>query len=326
MRPASNTLLALLALLALAAAWAPAAYPQAQYPEKPIRLIVPQAAGSNTDIVARALGAELQGALGQSVIVDNRPGGALILGLELTAKSAPDGYTLGMSPIGALAISPNLVGKLPFDIDRDLQPVALITQGPMMMVASPSLPASTVKEVVEYARKNPNKVSIASSTNGSPGHLAALLFIQTSGTDIEHVPYKGGAPAITDLIAGRVQLMIEGMNSIGPQVKAGKLRALAVTTASRNPAFPDVPTLLEQGFFEITTWQGMVAPAGVPKPILERISSAVNRAVSSATFQKRMQEIGNEGGGGSIEQFTAFSRAERAKWGEVIRKAGIKLE
>ena len=216
--------------------------------------------------------------------------------------------------------------KLPFDIDRDLQPVALITQGPNMLVASPSLPVSNVRDIIEYTKKNPGKVSIASSTNGSPGHLAAMLFIQSTGTDIEHVPYKGGAPAITDLIAGRVQLMFEGMNSIGPQVKAGKLKAIAVTSAQRNGAFPDVPTLVEQGSFEITTWQGMVAPAGVPRPILERVNAAVNRAVASPTFQKRMAEIGNEGGGGSIEQFTAFSRAERQKWGDVIRKAGIKLE
>ncbi len=308
----------------LLAAWASAA--AAEYPEKPIKLIVPQAAGSNTDIVARALGAELTSQLGQAIVVDNRPGGALLLGLEITAKSPADGYTLGMSPIGALAISPNLVAKIPFDIEKDLQPVVLITQGPNMLVASPSLPVGSVKDIVEYTKKNPGRVSIASSTNGSPGHLAAMLFIQSTGTDIEHVPYKGGAPAITDLIAGRVQLMFEGMNSIGPQVKAGKLKAIAVTTARRNPAFPDVPTLVEQGSFEITTWQGMVAPAGVPRPILERVNTAVNRAVTTPAFQKRMTEIGNEGGGGTIEQFTAFSKAERAKWGEVIRKAGIKLE
>jgi tripartite-type tricarboxylate transporter receptor subunit TctC len=318
-----NARIARLSVLLLAA-WAAAA--SAEYPEKPIRLVVPQAAGSNTDIVARALGAELNTQLGQPVIVDNRPGGALMLGLEVTAKSAPDGYTLCMSPIGALAISPNLIAKLPFDIEKDLQPVALITQGPNMLVASPSLPVSNVKDIIEYTKKNPGKVSIASSTNGSPGHLAAMLFIQSTGTDIEHVPYKGGAPAITDLVAGRVQLMFEGMNSIGPQVKAGKLKAIAVTTARRNPAFPDVPTLKEQGSFEITTWQGMVAPAGVPRPILERVNAAVNRAVTTPSFQKRMSEIGNEGGGGSIEEFTAFSKAERAKWGEVIRKAGIKME
>jgi tripartite-type tricarboxylate transporter receptor subunit TctC len=298
----------------------------AQYPDRPIKLVVPQAAGSNTDIVARTLAAELSAQLGQSVVVDNRPGGALMLGLEITAKSPPDGYTLCMSPIGALAISPNLVAKVPFDIERDLQPVALITQGPMMLVVSPSVPVTGVKDLIEYAKKNPGRISIASSTNGSPGHLAGELFKQMSGTDIEHIPYKGGAQAITDLVAGRVQVMIEGMNSIGPQVKAGKLKALAVTTATRNAAFPDVPTLLEAGLFEITTWQGMVAPAGVPRPILERISAAVNRAIATPAFQARMAEIGNEGGGGSVEQFTAFSRAERAKWGEVIRRAGIKME
>jgi tripartite-type tricarboxylate transporter receptor subunit TctC len=312
--------------LLLIAALAPFAA-QAQYPEKPIRLIVPQAAGSNTDIVARALGAEVGQQLGQTIIVDNRPGGALLLGLEITAKSAADGYTFGMSPIGALAISPNLVSRVPFDIDKDLQPLALITQGPMMMVASGSLPVGNIRDVIEYGKKNPGKLSIASSTNGSPGHLAGELFRMLSGVSMEHIPYKGGAPAITDLIAGRVQLMIEGMNSIGPHVKSGKLKALAVTTAKRNAAFPDVPTLLEANLFEITTWQGTVAPAGVPRPVLERLHGAVTRSTAAPAFRKRMEELGNESGAsGSIEQFAAFTRSERQKWGDVIRKAGIKME
>ncbi len=313
----------LLALLGLAALQA-----FAQYPDKPIRLVVPQAAGSNTDIVARVLAAELTPQIGQAVIVDNRPGGALMLGLEITAKSPPDGYTLCMSPIGALAISPNLVAKVPFDIERDLQPVALITQGAMMLVAWPALPVNSVKELIEYAKANPGKLSNASSTSGSPGHLAGELFKHMTGTQFEHIPYKGGAQAITDLVAGRVQLMFEAMNSIGPHVKAGKVKALAVTSAKRTPAFPDVPTVAESGLpeFEINGWQGMVAPAGIPRPTLDRVSAAVNRAISTPTFRARMAEIGNEPGGGTPEQFTAFSRSERAKWGEVIRRAGIKME
>jgi tripartite-type tricarboxylate transporter receptor subunit TctC len=300
----------------------------AEYPERPIRLVVPQAAGSNTDIVARTLSAELAPQFGQPVIVDNRPGGALMVGLEFTAKSPPDGYTLGMSPIGALAISPNLVEKLPINIERDLQPVALITQGPMMLVCWPSLPVSSLSELIDYAKKNPGKLSFASSTSGSPGHLAGELLKQMTGTRIEHIPYKGGAQAITDLVAGRVQLMFEGMNSIGPHARSGKLRALAVTSTRRTAAFPEIPTMVEAGLpgFEINGWQGMIAPAGLPRPVLDKVSTAVNRALSTPAFRTRMAEIGNEPGGGTPEEFADFAKSERAKWGDVIRRAGIRME
>ena len=213
------------AALALTASLAQAA----EYPEKPIRLIVPQAAGSNTDIVARALAAELSPVLGQPLVIDNRPGAGLIIGLEITSKSAPDGYTLCMSPIGALAISPNMFEKLPYVVERDFQPIAQLTNGPLMLAVSTSLPVNSAREIVEYAKKNPGKLSFASSTAGSPGHLAGELLKQITGGLIEHIPYKGGAPAIADLLAGRVQIMFEGMNSMAPHVKSGKLRGIAVT-------------------------------------------------------------------------------------------------
>jgi len=300
----------------------------AQYPDKPIRLIVPQAAGSNTDIVARALAADLAPVIGQALVIDNRPGAGLIIGLEITSKSAPDGYTLCMSPIGALAISPHMFDKMPYVIERDFQPVSQLTNGPLMLVVSTSLPANSAREIVEYAKKNPGKLSFASSTAGSPGHLAGELLRQVTGGLIEHIPYKGGAPAIADLLAGRVQIMFEGTSSMGPHVKSGKLRGIAVTSEKRVGAFPDLPTMAESGLqgFDISVWQGMVAPAGLPRPLLDRINAAVNRAVAAPNFKTRMTELGSEASGGTPEQFAALIRRDSARWGEVIRKAGIKLQ
>jgi len=207
----------------------------AQYPDKPIRLIVPQAAGSATDTVARILGAELGKELGQQIVIDNRPGGALTLGLDLTAKSDADGYTICMGPIGALAINRHMVAKLPYDIERDLQPIALVTRGHLLLAVSPTLPFKSVQEIIDYAKQNPGKLLNASSSNGSPGHVGGELFKYMSGTDIVHVPYRGGAAAINDLIAGRVHLMFESLNSIAPHAKSGTVRPIAVSGARRSP-------------------------------------------------------------------------------------------
>ena len=299
-----------------------------EYPDKPIRLIVPQAAGSNTDIVARALAVELAAQIGQQLVIDTRPGAGLIIGLELTARSAPDGYTLCMSPIGALVISPHMFAKLPYDIERDFQPIIQITNNPLMLAISNTLPVNTAKDIIEYAKQNPGKLSFASSTAGSPGHLAGELLRQLTGGQIEHIPYKGGAQAIADLIAGRVQIMFEGMNSMAPHVKGGKLRGIAVTSLKRVNAFPDIPTMAESGVpgFDISAWQGMVAPAGLPRPLLDKINAAVNRAVTQPAFKTRMLELGSEATGGTPEEFAAVIRRDSTKWGEVIRKAGIKAD
>jgi tripartite-type tricarboxylate transporter receptor subunit TctC len=300
----------------------------AQYPDKPIRLVVPQAAGSNTDIVARALAVELTSVLGQPLIIDNRPGAGLIIGLEFTSKAAPDGYTLCMSPIGALAISPHMFAKLPYVIERDFQPVSQLTNGPLMLAVSTSLPVNSARDIVEYAKKNPGKLSFASSTAGSPGHLAGELLRIVTGGLIEHIPYKGGAPAIADLLAGRVQIMFEGMNSMAPHVRGGKLRGIAITSEKRVSAFPDMPTMAESGLqgFDISVWQGMVAPAGMQRPLLDRINGAVNRAVSATSFKTRMLELGNEAAAGTPEEFAALIKKDSTRWGEVIRKAGIKAD
>ena len=300
----------------------------AQYPDKPIKLIVPQAAGSATDTVARILGAELAKEVGQQIIIDNRPGGALTLGVDLTAKADPDGYTICMGPIGALAINRHMVAKLPYDIERDLQPIALVTRGHLLLAVSPTLPFQSVQEIIDYAKQNPGKLLNASSSNGSPGHVGGELFKYMSGTDIVHVPYRGGAAAINDLIAGRVHLMFESLNSIAPHAKSGTVRPLAVSGARRSPGFPDLPTVAEAGVpgYAAPTWSGVIAPAGVPRPIIEKLNAAINRAIASQIFRDRFASIGDEPAGGSPEDFAEVIRSDSAKWGDVIRRAGARLD
>ena len=300
----------------------------AQYPDRPIHLIVPQAAGSATDTLARILAAALAGEIGQQIIVDDRPGGALTVGLDLTAKSPPDGYTLGMGPIGALAITRHLVAHLPYDIERDFQPIVVVTRGHLLLAVSPAVPFKTVAELIDYAKKNPGKLLNASSSNGSPGHVGGELFKFMTGTDIVHVPYKGGAPAINDLIAGRVQLMFESLNSISSFGRSGAVRAVAVSGDQRSPAFPELPTIAEAGVpgYSAPTWSGVIAPAGVPRPIVDRLNAAINRAIQSPAFKDRFAEIGDEPAGGSPEDFAALIASDSRKWGEVIRRAGIRLE
>ena len=289
---------------------------------------MPQAPGSATDNIARLVAPQLAKNLGQPVVVDNRPGGALTIGIDAVAKSAADGYTIGMGPVGALAITRHMVEKLPYDIERDLQPVALITTGYMLLAASPKAPFSNVRELIAYAKQNPGKLSNASSSNGSPGHVSGELFKYMTGTDIVHVPYKGGAPAIADLIAGNVQLMFESTNSIAPHVKAGRVRALAVTGAQRAHSLPDVPTLMEAGVpgYEVTAWTGVIAPAGLPRAVLERLNGAVNTAITEPATKERLAQLGSEGGGGSPEDYAALIRRDSAKWAEVIRRSGAKID
>jgi tripartite-type tricarboxylate transporter receptor subunit TctC len=300
----------------------------AQYPERPIRFVVPQAAGSATDNISRIVAPELARELGQPVVVDNRPGGALTIGIDAVAKAAPDGYTLGMGPVGALAITRHMVAKLPYDIERDLQPVAIVTTGYMLLAISPKFPVESVRELIDYAKKNPGKLSNASSSNGSPGHVSGELFKSMTGTDIVHIPYKGGAPAIADLIAGNVQLMFESTNSIAPHVKNGRVRALAVTGAKRSTSLPEVPTLAEAGVpgYEVNTWSGVIAPAGLPRPVLVRLNAAVNAAIATPQAKARLAELGNEGGGGTPEEFAALIRRDSAKWAEVVRRSGAKID
>jgi len=299
-----------------------------RYPDRPIRLVVPQAAGSATDNVSRTLAPELSKQLGQNVVVDNRPGGALTIGIDMVAKSAPDGYTIGQGPVGALAITRHMVAKLPYDIERDLQPVALVTTGYMLLAVSPKTPFHSVRELIDYAKKNPGKLSNASSSNGSPGHVSGELFKYMTGTDIVHVPYKGGAPAIADLIAGNVELMFESTNSIAPHVRAGRVRALAVTGLKRSISLPEVPTLVEAGVpgYEVNAWSGVIAPAGLPRPILDKLNKAINAAIVAPETQQRFEQLGSEGGGGTPEEFAELIRRDSAKWADVVKRSGAKID
>ncbi len=300
----------------------------AEYPDKPIRLIVPQAPGSATDTIARILAAELGKEISQQIIVDNRPGGALTIGLDLTAKSDPDGYTICMGPIGALAITRHMVAKLPYDIERDFQPVALVTRGHLLLAVTPSLPVKSVKELIDYAKKNPGKLSNASSSNGSPGHVGGELFKYMTGTQIVHVPYRGGAMAINDLISGRVQLMFESLNSIAPFARSDKIRALAVSGARRSPGFPELPTIAEAGVpgYDAGTWSGVIAPAHVPRPIIDKLNALINKAIASKSFQDRFAMIGDEPAGGSPEMFAELIKKDSAKWADVVKRSGAKLD
>jgi len=298
------------------------------YPERPVRLVVPQAAGSATDTVARILAAELPNQIGQPIVVENKPGGALTIGLDITAKSAPDGYTIGMGPVGALAITRHMVAKLPYDIERDFQPIALVTRGHLLLAVSPSLPVGSVKELVDYARKNPGRLMNASSSNGSPGHVGGELFKYMTGTDMVHVPYKGGAMAINDLIAGHVQVMFESLNSISPFARSGKVKALAVSGPRRSPGFPDLPTIAEAGIpgYDASTWSGVIGPAGLPRPVVDKLNGAINKSIASPLFKARFGEIGDEPAGGTPEEFAETIRRDSAKWAEVVKRSGAKID
>lgn len=318
------------ALLVLPLAWSGIAVDASAqpYPSRPLRLIVPQAPGSASDTIARIVAAELAVQLGQQVVVDNRPGGALTIGMELTARAMPDGYTLGYAPVGALAISPNMVRKLSYDVLKDFQAIVQTASNQMLLAAAPAAPFRTVRELIDYAKQNPGRLFNASSGNGTPGHVGFELFKFMTDTKITHVPYKGGAAGIADVISGQVPLMMEGLNSIAPHAKAGRVRGLAVTGAQRSAALPDLPTIAEAGVpgYEASTWNGIVAPAGVPKPVITRLNTELNKALASPELRQKFAAIGADPGGGTPGQFSELIRKEYVKWGEVIRRSGAKIE
>jgi tripartite-type tricarboxylate transporter receptor subunit TctC len=317
-------------MLPLACAVCAAAFEAAaqNYPARPVRLVVPQAPGSASDTIARIVAAELTPQIKQQIVVDNRPGGALTIGMDIVAKSAPDGYTLAYAPVGALAIGPNMVSKVPYNVLKDFQPIAQIASNQMLLAASPKHPFKTVREVIEYAKQNPGKLSNASSGNGTPGHVGFELFKLLAGVQIVHVPYKGGAAGIADLISGQVHLMMESLNSATPHAKAGRIRALGVSGSQRSPALPDVPTIAEAGLpgYEATTWNGIVAPAGVPKHVVATLNAAINKTLATASLREKFAAIGAEPVIGTPEQFAALVKSEYAKWGDVIRRAGAKID
>ncbi len=315
---------ALFVLLALSAA-AAAAQP---YPSKPIRLVVPFPAGGTTDILAREVGQRLSLSLGQPVVIDNRPGAAGNIGSELVAKSAPDGYTLLMATVGTHAINPNLYARIPYDHVKDFAPVVLVAGVPNVLEVTPSLPVHSVADLINLAKEKPGQINFASSGSGTSIHLSGELFKTMAGVDMTHVPYKGSAPAITDLIGGQVQVMFDNLPSSLQQIKAGKLRAIAVTSAQRAPALPDVPTIAESGLpgFEATSWFGIVAPTGTPPTIIARINADVNQWLQSPEAKDKLLAQGAVAAGGSPEQFAAYIHAETEKWARVVKASGAKVD
>ncbi len=316
------------AVIFAAAGLMSAAQAQGQFPSKPIRLVVPQAPGSATDTIGRLVAAEMGKVLNQQIVVENKPGAAFTIGLDLVAKAAPDGYTIGIGPVGALAISPNMVARLPYDLDKDIQPITLLSRGHLLLAVAPGSDIKSVKELIAKAKSSPGKLTNASSANGSPGHVGGELFKHMSGIEVVHVPYRGGAAAMNDLIAGRVDFMFESLNSISPHARSGAVRALAVSGDRRSPAFPDLPTVAEAGVpgYSAPTWTGVIGPANLPPGVLKTLSDAVNRAIQSPAFKERFGQIGDEAGGGTPEEFAAMVRTERAKWADVVKRSGAKMQ
>jgi tripartite-type tricarboxylate transporter receptor subunit TctC len=300
----------------------------AAYPERPIRLIISSAAGGSPDIVTRILSTELVRQMGQQIVIDNRPGAAQTIGTEMVVRAVPDGYTLGYANVVTLAINKTLLPKQPYDPDRDLALLGQFLSTANLLAVTNALPVKTVRELVEHARRNPGKLMNASGGNGTTGHLGGELFKIMTGTQILHVPYKGSPQGIADMIGGQVHLMFDNLTSISPHVKSGKLRGLGVSGPRRSPVFPDLPTVSEAGVpgYETTAWGGLVAPAGTPKAIVARLNAEINKALESPALKERFAAIDAEPVGGSIEAFAAFVKSESAKWGEVVRKSGARLD
>jgi tripartite-type tricarboxylate transporter receptor subunit TctC len=300
----------------------------ANYPTKPVRLVVPFPAGGTTDILARAVAQKLSEAWGRQMIVDNRPGAGGNIGSDLVAKSAPDGYTLLMGTVGTHAINPSLYKNMPYDHVKDFAPVILVAGVPNVLVVNPSLPVHSVPELIAYAKANPGKLNFASSGNGTSIHLSGELFKAMTGVEMTHVPYKGSAPALTDLIGGQVQLMFDNLPSSLPFIKAGKLRALAVTSGARAAALPDLPTLAESGLpgFEASSWFGVLAPAGTPRDIVAKLNGAIAGWLASPEAKEKLLAQGAIAAGGTPEDFARHIGAETSKWAKVVKASGAHID
>ena len=297
------------------------------YPNKPIKFVVGFAPGGATDVIGRLMAKKIGDALGQPIIIENRAGGSSNIGAEVVARALPDGYTFYVCAITS-AINVSLFPKLAFDFARDFEPVALFANVPNILVVHPSVPAKTVKELIDYARAQPGKLSYASSGAGTSIHLSGELFKMLAKVDMVHIPYKGSAPAMTDMIGGQVQVMFDNMPSALPHVKAGKLRALAVTSAQRSPSAPEVPTMGEAGVagFDVQSWFGLVAPKGTPKDIIARLNAESVKALATADIKERFMELGAVPGPMSAEAFGDYIRSEIIRWSEVVKVSGAKVE
>lgn len=298
------------------------------YPEKPIRIVVPFSPGGGTDITTRAFSTRLSAVFGHPVVVDNRPGAGGLIGSTLVAKATPDGYTLLVASTGPMVITPALKLKMPYEVLRDFSPITQLISQPIWLVVHPSLPAKTVAEFIALAKARPGELNYGSSGVGNGTHLAAKIFESITGVNMVHVPYKGTAPAVTDLIGGHVQVIFSSVSVMLTFIKDGKLRPLAVGSEKRMSMLPNVPTMAEAGVkgFDASSWYGFFAPAGTPGPVVDRLNSEVSRIMKSAEMRKLMEALGAEAVGSTREAFTAHIKAELVKWREAVRAAGVKPE
>jgi tripartite-type tricarboxylate transporter receptor subunit TctC len=313
----------LLIVLLLAVSWSA----HAAYPEKPIRFILPSAAGGSVDVLMRVLAQQLSAQMGVAFVVENKPGGAFVPGTMDIVRAAPDGYTLGYGNIVSLAINRALLPKLPYDVEKDLTLVSNCVQVFNMLAVNNDLPVRSVQELVAYAKKHPGKLSNGSSGNGTTGHLGGELFKFMTGTDIVHVPYKGSPQAINDLMGGTIQVMFDNVPSIGPHVKAGRVRGLGVSSPKRAAQFPDLPTIAEAvPGYETNSWGGVIGPAKLPKEIVSRLTDEIRKALASAAVIERYRQLDTEPDGGGPEAFLELVRKETPKWADVVKKSGAKVD
>jgi tripartite-type tricarboxylate transporter receptor subunit TctC len=318
---------ALLALLLLNLAH-PAAAQSGPYPNRPVRIVVTVPPGGAADFIARTVGSKLSEALAQAVLVENRAGASGTIAADAVAKAAPDGYTLLQNSITTHGVAPLIFAKLPYDSFKDLAPITLLSQIPLIMVVNAEVPAGSVKDFVALARAKPGSLSFASSGAGGAPHLTGELFRSVTGADLVHVPYKGSGPAVTDLVAGRVQLMFDGAPSLLAHVKSGRLRMLAAASPQRNPLAPDVPTFAELGYpgIEVALWYGLMAPAGTPGAIVDRLNAELAKILALPDIRERFAAQGAAATPTTPEQFAQFMRREIARWEPVVKRAGVKAE
>ena len=316
------------ALVAIALVLASLTGHAADYPTRPIRFIVPSAPGGGPDTSSRMLAIDLSSRLGQQVVVDNRPGGSGVLGTDLIAKAAPDGYTIGQGNILTLAINRSLLKSLPYDVDKDLQKVIQISFVTNLLAVSPTLPVKSVKELIDYAKANPGKVFYGSGGVGTTHHVGMELFAYMTGTQLVHVPYKSTQQAVTELIAGQIQVMADGSASILPHVRAGRVRGLATTGAKRSPAAPELPTVAEAGVpgYEVVSWNGIIVPSGFPRPLVNKLNAEINQILTTPDFKERIGKIGYETAGGTPEQFAELITRETKRWAEIVKRSGARAD
>lgn len=310
-----------------AAAAAPLAYAQ-NWPDQAIRWIVPYPPGGGTDVLARTVAEAMRQSLGQTIVIENKPGASTNIGAQQVATAKADGYTVMSADNAVLAYNEHLFSKLPFSPEKDFSYVGGISRFPLALVVNPAFEAKTLQEFLAYARANPGKINYASPGNGSPHHLAMEMFKARTGTFLTHIPYRGAAPAVADVMGGQVPCMFIDLAAGLPIIQAGKVRALAIGSAQRMANLPQLPTLAEAGVAnsEVFAFQGILAPKGLPAPIVQRLNAELNKALASPAVAKRMQDFGMEALPGTPEQFRAMARAEAKRWGEVIQRAGIKLD